>query len=129
MPELKAQAREVWRLSLPAILTHITTIAMQYIDSAMVGALGANASASIGLVSTSTWLIGGIIGGVSAGFSVQASHRIGGGDALVMIKPIRGSAELEPVLHRVIADFYSRFLSPFAMNRLVDIRPVKKTAD
>ena len=80
MPELKAQAREVWRLSLPAILTQITTIAMQYIDSAMVGALGANASASIGLVSTSTWLIGGIIGGVSAGFSVQASHRIGGGD-------------------------------------------------
>ena len=80
IPELKAQAREVWRLSLPAILTQITTIAMQYIDSAMVGALGANASASIGLVSTSTWLIGGIIGGVSAGFSVQASHRIGGGD-------------------------------------------------
>ena len=80
MPELKAQAREVWRLSLPAILTQITTIAMQYIDSAMVGALGANASASIGLVSTSTWLIGGIIGGVSAGFSVQASHHIGGGD-------------------------------------------------
>ena len=79
MPELKAQTREVWRLSLPAILTQITTIAMQYIDSAMVGALGANASASIGLVSTSTWLIGGIIGGVSAGFSVQASHRIGGG--------------------------------------------------
>lgn len=39
MPELKAQAREVWRLSLPAILTQITTIAMQYIDSAMVGAL------------------------------------------------------------------------------------------
>ena len=63
LPELKAQAREVWRLSLPAILTQITTIAMQYIDSAMVGALGANASASIGLVSTSTWLIGGIIGG------------------------------------------------------------------
>ena len=42
MPELKAQAREVWRLSLPAILTQITTIAMQYIDSAMVGALKPN---------------------------------------------------------------------------------------
>ena len=62
--ELRPQISLVWRLSMPAILTQITTIAMQYIDSAMVGALGANASASIGLVSTSTWLIGGIIGGV-----------------------------------------------------------------
>ena len=59
----------------------------------------------------------------------DSDYRIGGGDALVMIKPIKGSAELGPVLHRVIADFYSRFLSPFAMNRLVDIKPVKKTED
>ena len=80
IPELRGQAREVWRLSLPAILTQITTIAMQYIDAAMVGALGANASASIGLVSTTTWLFGGIVGGVSAGFSVQASHHVGAGD-------------------------------------------------
>ena len=47
--ELKPQIQQVGRLSLPAILTQITTIAMQYIDSAMVGALGANASAAIGL--------------------------------------------------------------------------------
>lgn len=80
IPELREQAREVWRLSLPAILTQITTIAMQYIDAAMVGALGANASAAIGLVSTTTWLFGGIVGGVSAGFSVQASHHVGAGD-------------------------------------------------
>lgn len=38
--ELWQQIGEVWHLSLPAILTQITTIAMQYIDSAMVGALG-----------------------------------------------------------------------------------------
>ena len=54
--ELKPQIQQVGRLSLPAILTQITTIAMQYIDSAMVGALGANASAAIGLVSSTTWL-------------------------------------------------------------------------
>ena len=51
---LKPEIKEVWILSLPAILTQITTIVMQYIDSAMVGALGANASAAIGLVSSST---------------------------------------------------------------------------
>lgn len=56
--ELKPQVKEVWVLSLPAILTQITTIVMQYIDSAMVGSLGANASAAIGLVSTSTLAAG-----------------------------------------------------------------------
>lgn len=75
---LKPQVAEVWKLSLPAILTQITTIAMQYIDSAMVGALGANASASIGLVSSSTWLLNGVTYAVSAGFSVQVAHHIGG---------------------------------------------------
>ena len=58
--ELKPQVRQVWRLSLPGILTHITSTVMQYIDSAMVGALGAKASAAIGLVSSTTWLNNGI---------------------------------------------------------------------
>lgn len=75
--ELKSQIKQVWRLSLPAILTQITTIAMQYIDSAMVGALGANASASIGLVASTTWLFNGIPYAVSAGFSVQVAHSVG----------------------------------------------------
>ena len=77
---LAQQLRLVWQLSLPAILTQITTIAMQYIDSAMVGALGADASAAIGLVASSTWLFGGVTTAVSAGFSVQVAHRIGAGE-------------------------------------------------
>lgn len=75
--DLRAQLSRVWRLSVPAILTQITTIAMQYIDSAMVGNLGANASAAIGLVSTSTWLMGGFGSAISAGFSVQVAQYIG----------------------------------------------------
>lgn len=67
--ELKPQIQQVGRLSLPAILTQITTIAMQYIDSAMVGALGANASAAIGLVSSTTWLLSGTIYAVGPGLS------------------------------------------------------------
>ena len=42
----------VWRLSLPAILAQITSVVMQYIDAAMVGQLGAAASASIGLTAS-----------------------------------------------------------------------------
>ena len=75
--DLKSEINQVWKLSLPAILTQITTIAMQYIDSAMVGALGANASASIGLVASTTWLFNGIPYAVAAGFSVQVAHSVG----------------------------------------------------
>lgn len=74
---LKKQIANVWKLSIPAILTQISSIVMQYIDSAMVGNLGEEASAAIGLVSTSTWLLGGLISAVSVGFSVQVAYAFG----------------------------------------------------
>lgn len=75
--ELRSQLGRVIELSVPAILAEISSMAMQYIDAAMVGSLGANASASIGLVSTSTWLMGGLCISVATGFSVQTAHLIG----------------------------------------------------
>lgn len=75
--QLKLDILQVFKLSLPAILTQITTIVMQYIDSAMVGNLGANASAAIGLVASTTWLFNGVTYAVNAGFSVQVAHHIG----------------------------------------------------
>ena len=53
---------------------------MFFIDAAMVGHLGAAASASIGLVETTTWLMGSILSAVSLGFSVQVAHFIGAND-------------------------------------------------
>ena len=76
---LKNQMSQVIRLSVPAILAQISSMAMQYIDAAMVGSLGANASAAIGLVSTSTWLMSGLCISLATGFSVQVAHLIGGG--------------------------------------------------
>ena len=75
--ELAGQIKRVWSLSVPAILTQITAIVMQYIDSAMVGKLGAGASAAIGLVSSSTWLLDGLVSALSVGFSVQIAQYIG----------------------------------------------------
>ena len=71
------KVRLVLSLSLPAILAQLTSIAMQYIDAGMVGSLGAGATAAIGLVSSSTWLIGGSCIGISAGFYVQVAQLIG----------------------------------------------------
>lgn len=74
----RQQIEMVIRLSIPAILAEISSVVMQYIDAAMVGSLGADASASIGLVSSSTWLIGGLCISAGTGFAVQVSQLIGG---------------------------------------------------
>lgn len=74
------QLRLVALLSAPAMLAQLSTIIMQYIDAMMVGSLGAAASASIGLVSTTTWLFGGLCGSIGTGFSVLVAQRIGAKD-------------------------------------------------
>ncbi len=77
---LRQQLRLTAYLSAPAIMAQLSAIAMQYIDASMVGSLGANPSAAIGLVSTSTWLFWGFLSAAATGFSVQVAHAIGAGD-------------------------------------------------
>lgn len=77
---LRQQLRLTVELSVPAIIAQLSSIIMQYIDAAMVGRVGAEASASIGLVSTTTWLFWGLCTAAATGFSVQVAHRIGAGD-------------------------------------------------
>lgn len=75
----KQQIQLVVKLSIPAILAELSSIVMQYIDAAMVGSLGANASAAIGLVTSSSWLLGGLCISAATGFSVQVAQFVGAG--------------------------------------------------
>ncbi len=68
------------QLSIPSILAQISATVMFLIDAAMVGHLGEKATASIGLVETTTWLMGGLGSAVNMGFSVQVAHFIGAND-------------------------------------------------
>lgn len=70
----------IYLLSIPSILAQVTNVMMFFIDASMVGSLGAQASASIGLVESTTWLFGGLANAVSIGFSVQVAHMIGAKD-------------------------------------------------
>lgn len=74
---LRERLMIVASLSWPAIMAQLSSILMEYIDAAMVGSLGAAASASIGLVATSTWLLWGMGGALATGFAVQVAHFIG----------------------------------------------------
>ncbi len=73
----REQLRIIVMLSIPAIFSQITTVIMEYVDQSMVGRLGPTPSAAIGLVSSTTWLVGGICRAVSTGFNVQVAHSIG----------------------------------------------------
>lgn len=74
------KVRLIVELSIPSMLAQITTVMMFFIDAAMVGHLGAAQSASIGLIETTTWLMGSLLSAVCVGFSVQVAHFIGAND-------------------------------------------------
>ena len=44
----------------------------------------------------------------------------------LLVKQIRGSADLTPVAQRVLPDFYTRFMSPNAFWRMMDIKAAGK---
>lgn len=67
-------------LSIPSILAQLSATVMFFIDAAMVGHLGAKAIAAIGLVETTSWLLGGLASAANMGFSVQVAHAIGAND-------------------------------------------------
>lgn len=77
---LRQKLRLTVLLAIPAIIAHISLIAMQMIDAAMLGHLSTIKASAVGLVSTTIWLYGGLTGAFASGFSVQVAHRIGAGD-------------------------------------------------
>ena len=74
---LRETAQIVLALSIPSILQQIVVTAMEYIDAAMVGHIGASATASIGIVSSSTWLLHGMLAGLYMSFSIQVAQYLG----------------------------------------------------
>lgn len=70
----------LFSLAMPAMLSQLCTIVESFSDQAMVGSMGPEAQASIGLVETSIWLLGSLSAAASTGFYVQVAHHIGAND-------------------------------------------------
>ena len=95
-PTLGEQMNLVVRLSVPIILAEISSTVMSYVDSAMVGSLGAAATASVGLVASSTWLFNGMGMCMVTGFSIQIAQLIGAG-RLRQVQSVRRQAMMVAV--------------------------------
>ena len=74
---VRQQLQLTFSLSLPAILANVSAMVMQFIDAAMVGQLGADDSASVGLMGATSWLFEGVLSAFAAGYAVQVAHLLG----------------------------------------------------
>ena len=67
-------------LAWPTMLEQLLQTAVQYIDTAMVGSLGTQATAAVGATSTVSWLVGSTISALAIGFLAFISQADGAGD-------------------------------------------------
>lgn len=67
-------------LAWPTMLEQLMQTAVQYIDTAMVGSLGTEATAAVGSTTTVNWLIGSTISAVSVGFLAFIAQANGAGN-------------------------------------------------
>ncbi len=76
----KAMFAVIFALAWPTMLEQLMQTAVQYIDTAMVGSLGTQATAAVGATSTVGWLIGSTISATSVGFLSFIARACGAGD-------------------------------------------------
>ena len=99
-------------LSIPSILEQLVVTAMGYIDAAMVGHIGAEATASIGIVSSSTWLLHGVLVGLYTALSIQIAQYLGA-DRQDDARSVQRQAMLFNVILGVGAALFGLGISPF----------------
>ena len=83
-PDRSARLRKllpvVLTLAWPTMLEELMQTAVQYIDTAMVGRLGTDATAAVGSTATVNWLIGTTVYACGIGFLAYISQALGAGE-------------------------------------------------
>lgn len=70
----------LWKLGTPTLIEEALRVMVTYIDTAMVGAIGAVASAAVGLTSTVVWLQAGLMFGFALSYLGHIARAAGAGD-------------------------------------------------
>ena len=107
----------LWHLTWPAIIEQLLGMTVSFADTAMVGVLGSESTAAVSVVSSSIWMIGGILAGIGVGYSVQVANAVGAEDDKKARLVIRQSALavvvvglLSLALMEILAPFLPRWL-------------------
>jgi len=70
----------IWALAWPTMLEQALGTAVQYVDAAMVGRLGAEATAAVGVTTTVNWMIGSTVSALGVGFLSFIARAYGAND-------------------------------------------------
>lgn len=100
------------RLSVPTILEEMLTTLLQYVDTAMVGRLGEQATASVSITTTVTWLVSSISGAIGTAILALISQTVGSEDR-ILCKKLSQQALLLAVVCGLVCGGVSIVLSPF----------------
>lgn len=102
----------IMALAGPTMMEQLMNTAVQYVDTAMVGSLGTQATAAVGSTGTINWLIGSTVSAVGVGFLALISRSCGEGD---LNKARRASAQsvLAVLICGVLFTLLTLCLSPY----------------
>lgn len=105
----------IMSLAWPTILEQVMQTAVQYIDTAMVGVLGTDATAAVGATSTIGWLVFSTIGAFGVGFLALIARACGAGDKESAKKAVSQAV----IVTLVIGTFFT--VLPLALSGLVPV--------
>ncbi len=79
--ERRGYLKLIARLAWPTILEQVLATLVSYVDTAMVGRLGKEASAAVGATMTLNWMLGGLVMALGVGFLAYIARSMGAGEA------------------------------------------------
>lgn len=102
----------IFALAWPTIIEQIMGTAVQYIDTAMVGSLGTEATAAVGATSTIGWMVGSTISALGVGLLAFISQAIGAKNEKLAVRA-SGQAVLLTVIIGIFFTAVTLSLSSF----------------
>lgn len=99
-------------LSIPTIVEEVLATLLQYVDTAMVGQLGEQATASVSITTNVTWLVNSVSGAVGTAILVLISKASGAGDDK-QVKKLSQQALFLALVSGVLLEILSLILCPY----------------
>ena len=116
----------IFALAWPTMFEQLMQTAVQYIDTAMVGSLGTQATAAVGSTATISWLVGSSVSALGIGFLSFISQACGAGDR-ERVRKLTAQSVLVMVVVGLFFTALTFFLSPMVpmwMQVAEDIQPL-----